>query len=157
MSLQPLKIVPYRPGDQLAIRTVLQGIGWEAHYIAAFEQAAKVLSAREDAAVLMANQTGHSVGFIFAELHVWNNLVQIQGLAVDPVYQRQGVASALVARAEAFAGTQGARGIYVDTPTSNTGGRRFYEALGYQAAYVMPRYYSDTLDGVTYQKFFGQS
>jgi ribosomal protein S18 acetylase RimI-like enzyme len=42
----------------------------------------------------------------------------------------------------------------VDTPTSNTGGRKFYEAIGYQLGYIMPRYYEDRLDGVTYQKFF---
>jgi hypothetical protein len=34
------------------------------------------------------------------------------------------------------------------------GGRKFYEATGYQLGYVMPRYYEDQLDGVTYQKFF---
>jgi ribosomal protein S18 acetylase RimI-like enzyme len=42
----------------------------------------------------------------------------------------------------------------VDTPTTNERGRRFYEALGYRQGYLMPRYYEDALDGVTYQKFF---
>jgi ribosomal protein S18 acetylase RimI-like enzyme len=78
-------------------------------------------------------------------------------LAVDPTYHRQGIASALVDRAEAFALFKKARGIYVDTPVSNAKGRSFYEAVGYQCAYIMPRYYEDGLDGVTYQKFFGQS
>jgi ribosomal protein S18 acetylase RimI-like enzyme len=47
-----------------------------------------------------------------------------------------------------------ARGIYVDTPTRNSGGRKFYEAAGYQVGYILPRYYEDKLDGITYQKFF---
>lgn len=81
-------------------------------------------------------------------------MCQIQGLAVSPEFQRQGIASALVARAEEFARSKNARGIYVDTPTSNTRGRWFYEAIGYQPGYIMPRYYEDGLDGVTYQKFF---
>lgn len=95
-----------------------------------------------------------TIGFIFVEYHAWNRLAQIQGLAVDPAFYRQGVASALVAHAEAFARQHHARGIYVDTPTTNERGRQFYEALGYQTGYIMPRYYADTLDGVTYQKFF---
>jgi hypothetical protein len=31
---------------------------------------------------------------------------------------------------------------------------KFDEAIGYQLGYIMPRYYEDGLDGVTYQKFF---
>jgi ribosomal protein S18 acetylase RimI-like enzyme len=60
----------------------------------------------------------------------------------------------LVARAEEFARFKHARGVYVDTPTTNTGGRNFYEAMGYQLGYLMPRYYKAGVDGVTYQKFF---
>lgn len=90
------------------------------------------------------------------QYYAWNHLCQIHGLAVDPEVQRQGIASVLVSQAERFARSKGARGIYVDTPTLNTGGRKFYEAIGYQLAYVMPRYYEDELDGVTYQKFFNK-
>jgi ribosomal protein S18 acetylase RimI-like enzyme len=60
----------------------------------------------------------------------------------------------MVARAEGFARSKKARGIYVDTPTTNTGGRKFYEAIGYRLGYLMPRYYEDSLDGMTYQRFF---
>ena len=75
-------------------------------------------------------------------------------MAVDTDFHRQGIASALVLRAEEFARSKSARGIYVDTPANNTHGRKFYEAVGYQFGYLMPRYYEDELDGVTYQKFF---
>lgn len=149
-----VEIEPYWPADRSAIRSILEAIGWDEHYIVAFEQAADNLAQRNDAAVYMARLDGAAAGFIFVQFYAWNRLCQIQGLAVSPVFQRRGVASALVAQAESFAQTRGARGIYVDTPTTNTGGRRFYEAAGYQLGYIMPRYYEDALDGVTYQKFF---
>ena len=95
-------------------------------------------------------------GGIYIQFHEWNRLAQIQGLAVDPHFQRQGIASILVKRAERFATQRKARGVYVDTPTLNQRGRSFYEALGYRYGYEMPRYYEDGLDGVTYQKFFGK-
>jgi len=95
-----------------------------------------------------------TIGFVFVEYHEWNRLAQIQGLAVDAAYQRNSAASALVARAQEHARACRARGIYVDTPTTNDRGRRFYEAIGYQVGYIMPRYYEEALDGVTYQKFF---
>jgi len=94
------------------------------------------------------------VGFVYVQFHEWNSLAQIQGLAVDPRYHRQGIASTLMVRAEEYAREKCARGIYVDTPTLNQGGRSFYEAVGYRFGYEMPRYYEDELDGVTYQKFF---
>ena len=95
-----------------------------------------------------------AAGFLYVQYYAWNQLCQIHGLAVDPDFQRQGIAAALVSRAEEFARSKRARGIYVDTPTSNIGGRKFYEATGYQLGYIMPRYYEDGMDGVTYQKFF---
>lgn len=108
----------------------------------------------ESYGVYMAAISEVAVGFLYVQYYAWNQLCQIHGLAVDPDAQRQGIASALVARAENFAKSKNARGIYVDTPTLNTGGRKFYEAIGYQLGYIMPRYYEDQLDGVTYQKFF---
>ena len=85
----------------------------------------------------------------------WNQLCQIRGLAVSPDFQRWEAASALVAHAEEFARFKHARGMYVDTPATNTRGRKFfYEAIGWQVGYVMPRYYEDKHDRVTYQKFF---
>lgn len=95
-----------------------------------------------------------AIGFVFVQFYAWNQLAQIQGLAVAPDYQRQGIATELVNRAEDFARSKKARGMYVDTPISNAKGRSFYATVGYKCAYVMPRYYEDFLDGVTYQKFF---
>lgn len=153
-----VKIVDYSNEHRPAIRRILEHIGWAEQYITASEYNADVFSKNFDIyGVYVAIHSDIVVGFIYVQFHVWNQLAQIQGLAVDPSYHRQGIASALVDRAEAFARLKKARGIYVDTPVSNAKGRSFYEAVGYQCAYIMPRYYEDVLDGVTYQKFFEQS
>lgn len=147
-------IRPFSTSDLPHIRRILLAIGWEERYIAGSERAAAGLAGRPDASVNVALLDGVPSGFCAVELHAWNNLAQIQWLAVDPGCQRRGIARALVAQAEAWARTQGARGIYLDTPVDNLRGRALYDAVGFVAAYVMPRYYSDTTDGVTYQRFF---
>ncbi len=152
-----IQITPYQAEDRSAVRSILAHIGWDERYIVAFEQTAESFARRDDTAVYVARLDTTAVGFLFVQFYDWNRLCQIQGLAVDPASQRHGAASALVAQAEAFARSHDARGIYVDTPTTNAGGRHFYEAAGYQVGYIMPRYYEDALDGVTYQKFFGST
>jgi ribosomal protein S18 acetylase RimI-like enzyme len=150
-----ITILDYSPEYQSSIRRILTKIGWAEQYISAMQEAANVFSKdKETFGVYLAVSNENAVGYLYVQYYAWNQLCQIQGLAVSPEFQRQGAASALVARAEEFAQIKNARGIYVDTPTTNTGGRKFYEALGYQLGYIMPRYYEDRLDGVTYQKFF---
>lgn len=148
-------IVDYSSEYRPAIRQILERIGWAEQYITASEYNADLFSQNLDIyGVYVAILNDVVIGFIYVQFHVWNQLAQIQGLAVELSYQRQGIASALIDRAEAFARKKQARGIYVDTPVPNVKGRSFYEAVGYQCAYIMPRYYEDRLDGVTYQKFF---
>ena len=150
-------VVDYSPKYQSSIRGILTKIGWAEGYISAMESAADIFSKdTENCGVYLALIEKEPVGYLYVQYYAWNQLCQIQGLAVSPDFQRRGVASALAARAEEFARFKHARGIYVDTPTSNTGGRQFYEAIGYRLAYIMPRYYEDSLDGVTYQKFFDE-
>jgi ribosomal protein S18 acetylase RimI-like enzyme len=150
-----ITIIDYLPEYQSSIRRILEKIGWAEQYVSSAEQNMHRLSQdKENYGVYVAVSQEKCVGFIYVQYYAWNQLCQIQGLAVDVDVQRQGIASALVAHAEEFARSKKARGIYVDTPTSNSGGRRFYEAMDYRLGYVMPRYYEDKLDGVTYQKFF---
>lgn len=150
-----ITILNYSPEYQPSIRKILSKIGWAEQYIAAMESAVDVFSKDQGMyGVYLAISTGEAVGYLYVQYYAWNQLCQIQGLAVDPSFQRRGIAGALVARAEEFAKAKKARGIYVDTPTTNIGARNFYEAIGYQLGYLMPRYYEDKLDGVTYQKFF---
>jgi ribosomal protein S18 acetylase RimI-like enzyme len=151
-----LQVAPFQMGDQIHIRRILESVGWDEHYILAFEQAAVHFAGDDHSAVFMARLQATTVGFVFVEFRAWNRLAQIQGLAVDSAFHRHGAASGLMAQAEGFARANGARGVYVDTPTTNDRGRRFYEAIGYQVGYIMPRYYEEALDGVTYQKFFDE-
>jgi ribosomal protein S18 acetylase RimI-like enzyme len=147
-------ILDYSPEYQPFIRKILTKIGWAEQYISAMETSAIAFSKdKENYGVYLAVSKGEALGFLYVQYYAWNQLCQIQGLAVSPEFQRQGIAAALVARAEEFARSKNARGLYVDTPTTNSAGRKFYEAIGYQFGYVMPRYYEDKLDGVTYQKF----
>jgi len=149
------EIMDYSPEYRYSTRKILTKIGWAEQYVFSAEQNMHDLSQDgERYGVYLAVGDGEAVGFLYVEYHAWNQLSQIQGLAVDPDFHRQGIASALVARAEKFARSKHARGIYVDTPTKNTSGRKFYEAVGYRLGYIMPGYYEDELDGVTYQKFF---
>jgi ribosomal protein S18 acetylase RimI-like enzyme len=150
-----VSITDYSPRHRADIRQILEHIGWAEQYILAAERNAEAFSQnREEYGVYMATVGGSAVGFLYVQFYEWNRLAQIQGLAVDPSYQRQGIAAGLVKKAESFAREKGARGVYVDTPTLNRKGRDFYEAIGYNFGYEMPRYYEDGLDGVTYQKFF---
>jgi ribosomal protein S18 acetylase RimI-like enzyme len=156
-QMMELSIINYSPTDQSAVRRILEHIGWAEQYVAAAEQNAELFSQNPEMYGVYVAKVGDSViGFIYVQFYEWNQLAQIQGLAVEPSYQRQGVASELVKMAEKFAREKHARGIYVDTPTLNRKGRSFYEAEGYSFGYEMPRYYEDNLDGVTYQKFFSE-
>ena len=152
---QTITILDYSPEYRSSIRQILTKIGWAEQYISSAEQNVHNFAQdKESYGVYFAVAEAGAIGFLYVQYYAWNQLCQIHGLAVSPEFQRQGVASALVARAEEFAHSKGARGVYVDTPTTNSGGRKFYEAIGYQLGYIMPRYYEDHLDGVTYQKFF---
>lgn len=155
MFSDTLQIINYAPKHQADIRRILEHVGWAEQYITAAVRNADIFSKEPAVFGTYLAMAGREVaGFIYVQFHVWNRLAQIQGLAVDPHYQRRGIARALVDRAEVFALGKQARGIYVDTPTDNKRGRLFYEAAGYTFGYLMPRYYEDRLDGVTYQKFF---
>lgn len=150
-----LHLVPFQTAHQPAVRRILTAIGWAEQYVSAAE--ANALTFAQDGDTLAAYAAlveGEAEGFIYVQYYAWNQLTQIHGLAVHPAHQRKGVARGLVAQAEVFARAKQARGLYVDTPTTNQRGRAFYEAIGFQMAYLMPRYYEDHMDGVTYQKFF---
>ena len=154
-------IVPYDAArHRRAVREILAKNGWEEHYIAGQLAALDTLSAdplpgmRGKVCVCEAEE--RLSGFVCVEYRAWNRLGQLQGLAVDPALKRQGIASELAYRAEEFVRGEGGRGLYVDTPVTNESGRSFYEALGYWQAYVMPEYYDEGLDGVTYLKLFAK-
>jgi ribosomal protein S18 acetylase RimI-like enzyme len=141
-------IVPYDPmRHRRSVREVLAKNGWEEPYIAG-----QLLGRRGKVCVCEVEE--RLSGFVCVEYREWNRLGQVQGLAVDPAHKRRGIASDLVRRVEEFVREEGGRGLYADTPVTNEIGRSFYEALGYRQAYLMPEYYDEGLDGVTYLKLF---
>ena len=155
---------------RLGVRRMLEKNGWEERYIggqlAGLDDLATGQRPGTNGTVLVALPKDHSegsvleslvLGFVSVEFRAWNRLGQLHGLAVNPNVKRQGIASALVRRAERFVQEKMGRGVYVDTPVTNEVPRSFYQALGYKVGYVMPVYYDDGLDGVTYLKIFWSS
>ena len=142
------------------VREILVKNGWEEYYIAGQLAGLDALAGdplpgtRGEVCVCEVEEC--LSGFVCVEYREWNRLGQLQGLAVDPALKRWGIASALVCRVEEFVREEGGRGLYADTPVTNEIGRNFYEALGYRQAYLMPEYYDEGLDGVTYLKLFAQ-
>ena len=154
-----IDILPYDPmRHRCGVREVLAKNGWQEHYIAGQLAALDVLSddplPGRNGKVCVCEVEDRLSGYVCVEYREWNRLGQVQGLAVDPAHKRRGIASALVGRVEEFVRAGGGRGLYADTPVTNEIGRGFYEALGYRQAYVMPEYYDEGLDGVTYLKLF---
>jgi ribosomal protein S18 acetylase RimI-like enzyme len=145
---------PFATEASPAIEEILRDHGWSEGQIEGQLEALAALAATGDGLALTAVADGTTAGFVSLQVHRWNNLAQIHGLAVRRDLLRQGQATALLEAAEAFARDRQCRGIYVDTPVDNEGGRAFYEARGYAEDYRMTRYYADDLDGVTYVKFF---
>ena len=153
-----IELVPYdAERHRGGVREVLARNGWDERYVAGQLDALYILSADTSPGTrgrvyVHEAEEGRVGGFVSVEFREWNRLGQLHGLAVDPHLKRRGIASALVGRAEEFVRREGGRGLYADTPVTNESARRFYEALGYRRAYVMPGYYDEGLDGVTYLK-----
>jgi ribosomal protein S18 acetylase RimI-like enzyme len=156
-----IDIVPYDAmRHRRGVREILAKNGWEEHYIAGQLAGLDALSGDPlpgtHGMVYVCEVEERLSGFVCVEYRAWNRLGQLQGLAVDPALKRRGIASELVHRAEEFVRGEGGRGLYVDTPVTNEIGRSFYKTLGYRQAYVMPEYYDEGLDGVTYLKLFAK-
>jgi ribosomal protein S18 acetylase RimI-like enzyme len=147
----------YTTEYRAAVETVLTRIGWDERSIGG--QLGAIDAHADDKArygVFIAATQDAFAGFVWVQFYDWNRLAQVHGLAVDPDLRRQKVAATLMSKAEEFACQKGARGVYVDTPVTNTNARLFYAAQGYQQDYIMTAYYDDDLDGVTYLKLFNR-
>ena len=145
---------PFANDAATAVAALLQEHGWSEAQITGQLEALAALARSEHGLSLTATADGELAGFISVQVHRWNRLAQIHGLAVRRKLFRHGYATGLLEAAEAFARDHDCRGIYVDTPVDNEAGRAFYAARGYSEDYRMTRYYADDLDGVTYVKFF---
>jgi ribosomal-protein-alanine N-acetyltransferase len=62
----------------------------------------------------------------------------IDGLAVEPAHQRQGIGAALVEAAIQRADRRGATHLLVDTSKGDAAARDFYQACGFEAGGIAP-------------------
>jgi ribosomal protein S18 acetylase RimI-like enzyme len=85
--------------------------------------------------VLVAEQNGHAVGYTAlghpTPLECNRHVLHIQGLAVDPATQRQGVGRVLMEAAVAEATRRGARKLGLRVLGGNAGARSLYAACGF--------------------------
>jgi ribosomal-protein-alanine N-acetyltransferase len=97
---------------------------------------------------LVAELEGTICGFL-----TWLELpaceVEILNIAVDPIYRRRGIATALVQ--ELIRG--GPNAIYLEVRQSNSAARELYQALGFQELTVRAAYYQDPPEGAVVMKW----
>lgn len=148
------QITTFSEADRQALGNLIRSVGWSDAQADGQVQSIAHFLQDPNAVVYFARDAVRIAAFLTCQFYAWNRLGQIHGLVVDPVYRRLHLATRLVERGEQFLREKRARGVYVDTPVDNAGGRRFYEAAGYRVGYIMPAYYAEGQDGVTYQKFF---
>ncbi|MDR1464940.1 MAG: ribosomal protein S18-alanine N-acetyltransferase [Oscillospiraceae bacterium] len=69
------------------------------------------------------------------------DIADVANIAVDPPFRRQGIANALLSRAEAAAALRGAAEIRLEVRASNAPARALYAARRYQEVGRRPKYY----------------
>ncbi len=142
--------------EVIRIRRLLELVGWNNQQINGQLEGIEKFLGDKNCVVIFALEDDEIIGYITAQFYTWNKLGQIHGLVIHPDHRRIGFASQLVKEVEVFMRTNQARGIYVDTPTNNASGCTFYKNNGFRQAYVMPDYYDDGIDGVTFIKLFNK-
>lgn len=140
--------------DMKDIADILTKIGWASQYVEGQKRYINKLIHDDEGNVYVSEKDGWIVGFIQVHHHLWNRLSSVPGLVVSVDYQRRGIGGDLMSYVEKESQQHGNRGVYVDTPVNNHEARAFYKSQGYEEGYIMPRYYEDGLDGITFQKFF---
>ncbi len=79
-------------------------------------------------------------------------LAYVTTLDVHPYHRRQGIAAALMRKAEARAAASGATILRLHVSIANLAAIRFYERLGFSRDSHLPDFYGDGLDSYVYNK-----
>lgn len=140
--------------QSVQLRKLLELVGWNKRQIDGQIDAIEKFLKDRNCIVLFALEDSEIIGYVSAQFYSWNRLGQIHGLVVHPEHRNKGFASKLVKEVEMFMQANGARGVYVDTPVNNISGSTFYKNNSFKQAYVMPEYYDEGMDGVTFLKLF---
>ena len=96
----------------------------------------------DEAAVLVAEQDGAVVGYVFAALEPmsWKDLREacgfIHDIAVDDAGRRSGVATALMEAAIAWLRSRGAPRVVLGTAEQNAAAQRLFEKLGFRRTMI---------------------
>ncbi len=132
---------PARVGDEAALGRI-DAATWTTEVSPAPARVDEAFFERNDpGTVLVAEVNGQVAGY--ATLRQWSRILshahvlEINGLAVDPGCQRQGVGRALVEASAAAARRQGARKLTLRVLGPNDRARRLYESCGFHVEGVL--------------------
>ena len=92
----------------------------------------------------VADDAGAIVGFAAVEYEAWHRRLVLWHLYVQPARRRSGVGRALLARAEDYGCSVGARRVWIETSNVNVPGIAAYARLGYSLCGVDTTYYDAT-------------
>ena len=122
-----------RVRDAGAVASLATQLGYPSSEAQVAERIPGVIG-REDAAALVAEDSGMVVGWIHVELRrtlVGDREAQIMALVVDERCRGRGIGKALTAEAERWARDRGAATVRVGSRTTREGAHRFYAREGY--------------------------
>ncbi len=98
-------------------------------------KAVEAACADEDVHVWVAADGAQTLGFVALKLHADDRMGEIHMIAVDPDFQRRGIAKALTEHSLAWFGRAGMTTVMVDTggDPGHAPARRTYESAGFRA------------------------
>ena len=77
---------------------------------------------------------------------------EIESIAVDPAFRRQGVASALMDYTLREMQASGITTVELQVRTTNTGGIRFWQNAGFSPSGILPNFYDDGAEALQMKK-----
>jgi ribosomal-protein-alanine N-acetyltransferase len=77
---------------------------------------------------------------------------EIESIAVDPAFRRQGVASALMDYTLKEMHASGITTVELQVRTTNPGGIRFWQKVGFSPAGILPNFYDDGAEALQMKK-----
>lgn len=106
---------------------------------------------------VIAEHDGQIAGFLITQTYRARVSYQARIITIDvaPDARRLGVGKRLMAACEQHLKSQQVRTLRLEVAIDNTAAQRFYEGQGFREIGRLPRYYSDTLDGLVMQKQLG--
>ncbi len=98
----------------------------------------------------LAEENGEVAGYACGSVLFEN--AELDDIAVSEAYRRQGVATALLDRAEAEIRALGATRMLLEVRVSNVAAMKLYLERGFSGLYARPRYYPDGEDALVMEK-----